>query len=68
MDEVLYYPCLKDWDTGEISKRVGPAMTWEDAVQHLKQHYPGAWQNATASPQRVAPPVALNDEPSDDPQ
>lgn len=49
----LYYPCLKDWGTGEISSRVGEAMTWQDAVAFLKQNYPGAWQQATACPQRV---------------
>lgn len=49
----LYYPCIKDWETGEISKRVGQAMRWEDAVAFLKQNYSGAWQQATACPQRV---------------
>ena len=49
-----YYPCIKDWGTGEISKRVGPAMSWEIAVQYLKQHHSGAWQQAHASPQPVS--------------
>jgi len=52
-----YYPCLKNWDTGEISNRVGPAMSWEAAVQYLKQNHSGAWQRAHASPRPVSNPL-----------
>lgn len=56
MTEPQFYPCLKNWDTGDISIRVGPAMSHEDAVQYLKQHYAGAWQHANACPQPVSHP------------
>ena len=51
-----YYPCIKDWDTGNISKRVGPAMPFREAVDYLKQHHSGAWQNANAGVQPVSHP------------
>jgi hypothetical protein len=46
-----YYPCLMNDDTGELSRRVGPAMSHGDAVLYLKQNHPGAWQQARATPQ-----------------
>lgn len=59
-----YYPCMMNDDTGQISRRVGPAMTHEAAVQYLKQHYSGAWQRARAAPQPVSHPFfALDDSP-----
>lgn len=53
MSTEQYFPCIKDWDTGEISKRVGPAMPFQQAVDHLKQHHSGAWQRANCCPQPV---------------
>ena len=49
-----YYPCLMNDDTGQISRRVGPAMCHEAAVQYLKQHHSGAWGRARAAPQPVS--------------
>lgn len=60
-----YYPCIKDWTTGEISKRVGPAMSFNDAIQHLKQHYSGAWQQATACPQITSHSFFAGDQPDE---
>lgn len=44
-----YYPCIRDWDTGEISKRVGPAMAFQEAVDFLKSKYSAAWSSANAA-------------------
>ena len=49
-----FYPCIMDWDANRISKRVGPAMSHEDAVAYLKQHHSGAWERALAQPQPVS--------------
>jgi hypothetical protein len=54
MSEQQYYPCLMDWDTGQISRRVGPAMSYEGAVHYLKQHHCGPWERAFARPQLVS--------------
>jgi len=59
----LYYPCLKDWDKGTISRRVGPAMSHAEAVLYLKKHHSGAWQNATAAPQPVSHEYFSHDVP-----
>lgn len=57
MADELYYPCLKDWESGQICRRVGPAMSFEAAVQYLKQHHGGAWQQGYASPQLTTGPI-----------
>lgn len=44
-----YYPCIMDWDTGQISKRVGPAMSFQEAVDFLKQNFSGSWSSANAA-------------------
>lgn len=54
MEHEQYYPCLMNDDTGELSRRVGPAMSHGDAVSFLKQNYSGAWQNARAASQPVS--------------
>ena len=65
MSSEQFYPCLMDWDAGQISRRVGAAMSHEEAVQYLKQHHSGAWQQATAAPQPVSSPMfALDDVPT----
>jgi hypothetical protein len=56
MTAPLYFPCLMDDDAGTITRRVGPAMTFADAILHLKQHYSGAWQNQRATAQPVSHP------------
>lgn len=61
MEREQFYPCIKDWDTGQISRRVGPAMSHAEAVQYLKQHHSGAWQQATAAPQPVSDPMFDSD-------
>lgn len=53
IDEPLYYPCIKDGDTGEITRVVGPAMTWDAAVEFLKKNYSVSWQYSNACPQKV---------------
>jgi len=57
-----YYPCLMDDDTGHISRRVGPAMSFAEVVLYLKQHHSGAWQNARAGGQPVTSPFFAQDE------
>jgi hypothetical protein len=49
-----YYPCVMDDDTGKISVRVGPAMSFQSALDLLKQSYSGAWQNQRACAQPVS--------------
>lgn len=56
MSTEKYYPCLIDDDTGEFSNRVGPAMSWPQAVDFLKQNYSGAWQNSRAAAKPVSHP------------
>ena len=51
-----YYPCIKDWDTGQISEPVRPAMSFQEAVDFLKHKYSGAWSSANAA--AVAAPNA----------
>lgn len=50
----LYYPCTMDWDKNQLSNRVGPAMSHQEAVAYLKQHYSGAWEKALAAVQPVS--------------
>jgi hypothetical protein len=61
MSSEKYYPCLMDNDTGHISRRVAPAMSFEEAVQYLKQHHSGAWQHARASAHPVSHPFFAPD-------
>lgn len=53
----LYFPCLKDHKTGELTIKVGEAMSFPDAVAYLKQHHSGAWSSVNASPQPVGAPA-----------
>lgn len=69
MEQEQYYPCLMNDDTGELSRRVGPAMSHGDAVLFLKQNHSGAWQNARATTQPVSHAFFASKELSnDDPQ
>lgn len=54
MQSEQYYPCLMDDDTGQISRRVGPAMPFQDAILYLKQHYSGAWSSNRAAAQLIS--------------
>lgn len=53
MRDEQFYPCLMNDDTGKISRRVGPAMSFAAAVDYLKQNHPGAWQRQRATAQPV---------------
>lgn len=61
MQTEQYYPCLMDDDTGQLLRRVGPAMSHTDAVLYLKQHHSGAWQHARAATQPVSHPFFATD-------
>lgn len=57
-----FYPCLMDNRTGEISIRLAPPMSREEAILYLKQHYSGAWERARACAQPVSHPMfAINE-------
>lgn len=60
MDKEQYYPCIKDLDDGDL-KRVGPAMSFQDAVLYLKQHYTGAWHRGTACAEPISNPVFVGE-------
>lgn len=64
----LYYPCLMDDEAGTITRRVGPAMSFEDAISHIKQHYSGAWQNQRATAQPVSHPAFAQDSAATKPE
>lgn len=57
MAQDMYYPCVKNWDTGEVTRKVGEAMTHSAAVDYLKQHHSGAWARANACPQPTSHPA-----------
>lgn len=57
MTAPLYYPCVMDDDTDTITRRVGPAMKHQDAIDFIKQHYSGAWQSQRARAQPIDLPA-----------
>jgi hypothetical protein len=54
MTEQLYYPCIGDCKSARIIRRVSTTpMTFDDATEFLKKHYPEEWKMCDAKPQRV---------------
>jgi hypothetical protein len=64
MSADLYYPCLVDDATGQLSRRVGPAMSHREAIDFIKQHYSGAWQHGRAAAQPVSHQYFAGETPS----
>ena len=56
MNNLQFYPCIENPLTGHINKRVGPAMTREQAEDLLKRRYPSKWLRCEVIPQPVNMP------------
>lgn len=53
MEETLYFPCIMNDLTGQISMKVGPAMSKDDATEFLRERFSEAWIDCEAIPQPV---------------